>query len=226
MDRIEILKALPIFKNMSEEELNEIGKIAFLRKFDKNVDIFFEQEMGDAFYIIVSGVIKIYRSSSGGQIKTLALLHRGDFFGEMALLDEEMRSANARVLEIAEIMVINKLDFMNRIKERPQLGMKIVETLSYRIREANKQIEALTFQNVIGRIAMHLLDLAKEYGKEHPKGILIDFDLTHQELADLVGTAREIVTKNLNKLKILRCIEIEDRRVIILNEQGLKELIF
>lgn len=226
MDKISILRESSFFKNMSEEELREIEKFVIVRKFGKKIDIFSEQEMGDAFYVIISGVIKIYKSSSGGQIKTLALLQRGDFFGEMALLDEEMRSATARVLEPAEILIINKSNFMNKLKEKPQLGMKIMETLSYRIREANRQIEALTFQNVIGRVAMVLIDLAKKYGKKVPKGILIEFELTHQELAELVGTVREIVTKNLNKLKILKCIEIENHYIIITHKEGLKELIF
>jgi len=101
-----------------------------------------------------------------------------------------------------------------------------MKTLSARLRHADRQLSLLAFQNVSGNLAATLLDLAQTHGRDVPEGVKIDIELTHQEIADLVGTAREVVTKIINDFKRDNCVSFEGRYCIILNEEKLKAWIY
>lgn len=226
MEKKSVLKKVPLFSKIEDKELEKITEISHLKKYRKEEDIFSEGEVGDALYILVSGVVKIFRTSSDGRIKTLALLQRGDFLGEMAILDREIRSANVRAVEDAEMLVINKRDFEASLTSNPQIAFRIMETLCARLRDADKQIESLTFQNVSGRLVIALLDLAEKHGVRTEKGIKIDMELTHQELSEMVGTAREVVSRILNDFRKTNCIEIEKHYITITDKEELKKMLY
>lgn len=225
MDKKTFLKKVPLFLNILNDDLNNICKNIIEKEYCKGSYLFFENEEGTTLYILVSGLVKIYKSDKSGRIKTLAYLKEGDFFGEMALLDEEERSASAYVLEDAKVLILNRSDFQKEILDRPLIALKLMKALSTRLRSANKQIEDLTFRNLPGRVASTLLDLCKKYGIESKEGIKINLKLTHQELADMIGTAREVVTSILNDFKKVGCLKIEEKYIIVLNENELKSWI-
>jgi len=225
MEKKSVLKRVPLFSKIEDKELEKIAEISHLKKYRKDEDIFSEGEVGDALYILVSGVVKVFRTSSDGRIKTLALLQKGDFLGEMAILEKEIRSANVRAVEDAEILVINKRDFEASLTSNPQIAFKIMETICARLRDADKQIESLTFQNVSGRLVIALLDLAEKHGVQTEKGIKIDMELTHQELSEMVGTAREVVSRILNDFRKTNCIEIEKHYITITDKEELKRIL-
>ncbi len=164
--------------------------------------------------------------SSDGRIKTLALLQKGDFLGEMAILDREIRSANVRAVEDAEMLVINRIDFEGSLMSNPRVAFRIMETLCARLRDSDKQIETLTFQNVSGRLVITLLDLAEKHGVRTEKGIKIDMELTHQELSEMVGTAREVVSRILNDFRKTNCVEIEKHYITIIDKEELKKRLY
>jgi len=176
-------------------------------------------------FIIVSGLVKIFTSNQTGRIKTLAYLKEGDFFGEMAMLDEQKRSASASVLEDAEVLILNRSDFQLEILDNPQIALRLMRALSARLRAADKQIEDLTFRNLPGRVASTLIDLTRKHGVKTGDGVKIDLKLTHQEFADIIGTAREVVTLILNDFKKAGCIKIEQKNITVLNFQELKSWI-
>jgi len=225
MEKKSILKRVPLFDKIEDKELEKIAQISHLKKYKKDEDIFSEGEVGDALYILVSGVVKVFRRSSDGRLKTLALLEKGDFLGEMAILDREIRSANVRATEDTEMLVINRRDFEASLISNPQVAFKIMETLCARLRDADKQIESLTFQNVSGRLVIALLDLAEKHGVRTEKGIKINMELTHQELAEMVGTAREVVSRILNDFRKTNCIEIEKHHITITDKEQLKKIL-
>ncbi len=226
MEKKSVLKRVPLFSKIEDKELEKITEISHLKKYRKDEDIFSEGEVGDALYILVSGVVKVFRTSSDGRIKTLALLQKGDFLGEMAILEKEIRSANVRAVEDAEMLVINRRDFEVSLTTNPQIAFKIMETLCARLRDADKQIESLTFQNVSGRLVIALLDLAEKHGVQTEKGIKIDMELTHQELSEMVGTAREVVSRILNDFRKTNCIEIEKHYITITDKEELKKMLY
>lgn len=226
MEKKSILKRVPLFNKIEDKELEKIAEISHLKKYRKDEDILSEGEIGDALYILVSGVVKVFRRSSDGRIKTLAILEKGDFLGEMAILDREIRSANVRVVEDTEMLVINKRDFEASLRNNPQIAFKIMEVLCARLRDADEQIESLTFQNVSGRLVIVLLDLAEKHGVRTEKGIKIDMELTHQELSEMVGTAREVVSRILNDFRKSNCIDVERHYITITDREELKRMLY
>lgn len=219
------LKKVPLFMNISNKQINDIYKNIIERKYPKGSYLFFENEEGNTLYIVVSGLIKIYKSDISGRIKTLAYLKEGDFFGEMAMLDEEKRSASACVLEDSLVLILNRSDFQREILNNPEIALRLMKALSERLRNADKQIEDLTFRNLPGRVASTLLDLSKKYGIKAQEGTKINLKLTHQELADMIGTAREVVTSILSDFKKAGCIILDRKYIIIINDKELKSWI-
>ncbi len=225
MDKIKLLKKIGLFFKLSSKNLNKIAKIAYIQNYKKEEKIFSEGDEGDKLYIVISGLIKIFKISSGERIKTLALLKKGDFFGEMAILDKELRSATAQAMEDTDMMVIDNNSFRLLLKDNSEILFNIIETLCFRLRESNRHIHIITFQNIMGRTASALLDLASRCGEKTQKGIKINLEITHQELANLVGTAREIITKVLSSFKRNGYLSIDDHYIIIIDEEKLKEVI-
>jgi CRP/FNR family transcriptional regulator len=220
------LKAIPLFSSLSNKELNEVLKYARKEKYKKYQILFEENDKGDEMYIILSGIVKIFKTDNlTKRTKTISYLREGDFFGEMALLDVETRSASAQVIEDAEILILNGVHFQKFILQNPKVSLKIMKTLSSRLRYLTEQIKNVVFYNLPGRVASCLIDLSQKYGKNLHQGRTITISLTHQELADLVGTARESITSILNLFQKTGCIKINKRQITILDESKLSSWI-
>src|SRR5690606_25383107 len=140
-----------------------------------------------------------------GREKTLALLGEGEFFGEMALLDEGPRSAIAQALEKTTLLTLLRSDFDDFLARNAAASRQIIKVLSSRLRETNAQVMDIVFRDVRGRVATALLKLSDLHGVPCPMGQKIDLKLTHQELANLVGTARETVTRVLAEFQDMGC---------------------
>ena len=196
----DFLKKCSLFKDLSFEEFKKIKQIAYKKNYEKQEIIFFEGDNISHIHIIVSGFIKIFKMDQSGKEKTFTLLNKGDFFGEMSLFNEKCSSASAQAIEASQLILIEQKKFKKLIDEFPELAIKIIANLSTRLRKANQQIENLTFKNVENRLIDVLVDLKRAYGKKQDKGYLISKKITHQELANLVGTTRSTTTKILNKL--------------------------
>lgn len=212
------LRNFILFQDMNEQELEELSKITYQRVYDKNEIIFLEGEVGDAVYLILDGLIKVFRTVESGREKTLVLLGQWEFFGEMALLDKSLRSASIQAMKTSQLLVIDREKFNGLLLKFPQISLKIIVTLSNRLREANNQIKALTFKSVKERLHLVLLDLADKYGEIAKEGTVITKKITHQELANLVGTTRETITKLLNELIEEGIIIVKQRYLILVDK--------
>jgi CRP-like cAMP-binding protein len=228
MDKKELLKKIPFLKDVPVTDLTYLVKIAQEKSYRKNEEIFGPDVSGDSLYIVLTGRIKIFTRSPSGKVKILAYLEKGDFFGEMALLEEESRSAGAIALDDTSVMIIHRKDFQKLLAAHTFLALELLRVLSARLRAADKEIESLTFQNVFGRVAGILLSMAERYGKQDAKGIKLSIELTHQDIAQIVGTAREMVTRVLSRFKRIGCIDYSesDRRVTITDINKVKELMY
>ena len=218
----EFLRKVPLFADIDEKEINQIIPIITEKKLKRDQYLFFENDIGNELFLITSGIIKIFKSDKkSGKIKTLTYLKKGDFFGEMAMLDEEIRSASAQVIEDANVYIISGKKFKDIMLKKPKTALKITKTLSARLRAADQQINDLTFRDIPGRVATTLMSLSEKYGKKTDKGIKISVKLTHQELAEIVGTAREVVTSILSAFKKANCIDIDKHYITIINKDEL-----
>jgi CRP-like cAMP-binding protein len=222
MTIVSVLKKVPIFENLSDSDLKEIEKIFSEKKCDKNEHIFSETDEGDRFYIVAEGKVKIYKMSPSGQIKTLDYLEKGDFFGEMALLEKSERSAYALALEDTRLYVITHRDFQEFLVSKPKTLLTISKTVWSRLRKADREIEMFAFHKVRDRLIMCLVAQAdKNAAKDKDKPLQID--ITHQELSELVGTAREVISRNLKDLKEEKLIKIDKSNIVIPSLKKLRD---
>ncbi len=218
---IKLLSKVRMFSGISTKNLKKILKIAKRKEIPKNKIIFTESTHGNTLYILVSGRIKIF-GQTGKRKKIFTYLEPGEFFGELALLGEKIRSASAETVLDSELLVIDRKNFIRLLKRYPNVTLNILSVLCKRLYHADKEIELLSFQDVFGRIVQILLRLSKKYGKNIPEGRKIDLLLDHAELAELAGTVREMVTRILKNLKKSGCIDIKDKHIIILDETKLR----
>jgi CRP-like cAMP-binding protein len=216
------LSKIPLFRKLPTSELEHVLKIARFQKIKKNEIIFSEATSGSCLYVVLLGRVKIHGDSFSGHTKTFAYLDSGDFFGEMAMLDDKSRSASAVAIEDTEVMTIHKSDFRKLLEKRPALSLAVLKTLCERLRLADKEIEALSFQKVLGRLAQILLELAKKYGQKHSEGVLIDAVFSHKELANRVGTARENITRLLNRFERAGCVAFSGKYIVLRDCNKLK----
>lgn len=212
---VQFLRHFPFFEHLKETELAEIAPLFITRTYEKGTNVFFEEEEGDELYIIKSGVVKIYRDDKAREI-ILAIFREGDFFGEMAVLqNERVRSASARTLEKSTLYVLKRYDFISLLNRSPDIFIKILETALDRLRKANELITDLTILDARTRIVRMILRLIENHGRKNREGILIDLKLTHQQIADMTGTVRETVTKILLDLQNQQLIRIDKKKIII-----------
>ncbi|OGS46282.1 MAG: hypothetical protein A2539_02855 [Elusimicrobia bacterium RIFOXYD2_FULL_34_15] len=223
----EYFKDILLFSNFPSAAMKKVKEIFKEKKYSSGSLIFTENSKGDYLYIITSGLVKIFRlSATGSATKTLAILKKGEFFGEMALFDAAGRSASAKAITDIDVIACKRNDFLNLLSKYPQACLVIISMLTMRLREANKQISSLTFQNSLGRFAIILSDLADKHGVKKNKGILIDIELTHQDLSEMAGTAREVVTKIISTFKKSRCLEFYKKRILITDLEKIKGWIY
>ncbi len=210
------LENVPLFCSLNNEHLGLLYKAGNVKQFKKNFTIFHQSSSGDTFFVVVSGRVKITLLSEDGKEIILSILKEGDFFGEMSILDNEIRSANAIVIEDAVMFFLNRSQFQKLIATNSDIVGKIIKEICARLRSADQKIGSLAFLNVYGRVIWLLQQFAHEQGQKTKKGIRMLNAPTHQEIASMVGASRETVTRVIKLLKDNRTIiNYQDREVLM-----------
>lgn len=224
-EKLVFLREFPFFQQLELEELNVVASLFMTRTYDKGLNVFLEDGAGDELYIIQSGVVKIYKESDAREI-ILAIFREGDFFGEMAVLENELRrSASAKIMEETTLYVLKRNDFISLMSNNPLISYKIMKTALERLRKANELITDLTVLDARTRIGRGLLRLIENHGVRHKNEILIDLKLTHQQIADMTGTVRETVTKIMLELQNQNLIEIDKKKIMICDIEKFKQIV-
>lgn len=217
---------MPLFAELDPRHVAALAAMLVERRYRKGSVIFFEGDPGDALFIVAQGAVKIYRVAEDGREKTLAILRDGDIFGEMAILDEEPRSAIAESLEATTLYALHRKEFLAFLANNPSMAIHVIKVLCGRLRRANSQVMDVVFKDVKSRVVRTLIELAEEHGMEYPAGVRIELKLTHQELANLVGTARETITRILAEFQDTGCITVDGRYLVIRDQEALESLFF
>jgi CRP-like cAMP-binding protein len=215
MEELELLRTVPIFSELAEEDVRSLGRLTIRRHYPKDTVVFFENEEGDFFFMILSGRIKVAILGDDGREVILSILGPGDFFGEMALLDNEPRSATAIAVEEAELLSLHRNDLQGLFAENPTISVALIRVLTARLRRANQQISSLALLDVYGRVARVVLDLAREEGRRLRDGRIAFRRPTHQEIANRIGTTRETVTRMLKDLERQGLLRVEGRELVL-----------
>lgn len=223
MDKLWYLKRCNIFHGLDKGSLDKVAAMAKERNIAKKEIIYSPEDAKETMFILKKGRVRIFKLSADGKMLTLAILKDGDIFGAMSVIKGGAPSAYAETLDKSYICAIQQRDFVNLIKEMPQLALGLIEKINDRLKEAEDRIEDLAFRGVPGRIASILLKLSEQFGEMKLGGTQIRFKITHQELADMVGATRETVTVILNDFRNDRIITIDEKYITILDEDTLKE---
>ena len=219
-------KQVSIFSDLPEEDVRTLTSVAKRRTFRSGEVIFHREDPGQVLYMIKEGKVKICIISPDGQEISLAVLGKGEYFGEFALLDGLPRSSDAVALEKVECYTLQRSDFQNAILKNPKIAILVLEALTKRLRKTDQMIEDLIFLDVYGRVAKKLLELADTHGVKVDDGIRIDVRLTQQELASMVGASRESVNKVLGYFTDKDFISTDKHRITLHRIADLKRRIY
>jgi CRP/FNR family transcriptional regulator/CRP/FNR family cyclic AMP-dependent transcriptional regulator len=212
-EALESLRNIGLFSSVKGENLASVASLLIERRFPKHKTIVEEGLPGDYMYIIREGRVSVSKLSDDGREKILEFLEAGDFFGEMSLLDNSPRSASVRALVEVRVLALSRSDFLTVLSRSPDLAMAVIQELTRRLRQVDEQASSLSFQRVKERTKGLLVRLAKdETGRE---GRLATPALTHQQIADMIGTSRETVTRALKGLKEQGWLEQEGKRYLV-----------
>lgn len=186
---------------------------------------FLWREFGEAVHFVMEGKVKIYKTSEDGREHILYIAVPGDIFAEVILFNEVNYPATAEVLEKARIAVIRNEDLEKVLKAHPSMAVAIIKVLNKRLMDAQQQVKSLALHNTHGRTAQMLMKLATEHGNKTENGLELELVISRQELANMVGTTRETVTRVLMAFKKYNLIEIERNTIRIIQPEKLKEWI-
>ena len=207
-----IISNARIFGSLNSEDIKALAKMGEKRQWRKGSQIISEGDEGDAIYLVLSGKVKVVLYGEEGREIVLSTMKEGDIFGEMALFDGEPRSANVEAIEDAECFVIRGDNLLKYIKNHPAVALNFLSHLSRRLREADRKIGGLALLDVCGRIAHTLLGIANAGNGIQGKGVVTIERLTHEEIAAMIGSSREVVSRALKKMAQEGYVKIEKER--------------
>lgn len=219
------LQAVPFFAGMNQDDAAELAARLVLRRFGAGQVIFHHGDPGGLLYIISKGKVKITYSTPEGQEATLAILGAGDFFGELALLDDSPRSASAEAMETTDTLTLHREDFRRYLGSNPDFALHVLQSMARNIRRLNSQLSDIFFLDLPGRLARALLRLADEHGRVEKEGIVIELSLTQTDLAEMTGATRVSINKALGRFRRAGWVKTKGRRFTIVNRRALEELI-
>jgi CRP/FNR family transcriptional regulator, cyclic AMP receptor protein len=222
-DSVQALAAnVPLFGGLPRRDLGALCTMMIRKRFEAGQTIVHEEdEQGQTFFIILSGIVHVAVLTSEGKNAVLATLKQGDFFGEMALLDGEPRSASVIAAQECDLFLLYRRTFIDILQRYPKIAIHLLTEMSKRLRRANRHINTLSMMSVYGRVADVLLQLAKEQGRRSNSMIVVPNRPTHQIIADMAGTSRETVSRILSQLQKKHYIAIDGKKLVILNEKKL-----
>jgi CRP/FNR family transcriptional regulator/CRP/FNR family cyclic AMP-dependent transcriptional regulator len=206
-----------------------LADLVVSQKFNRDETVVLEgDDSVQALYLIASGSVQVYMTGVDGRETILSFLERGDFFGEMSLIDGEPRSASVRTVTDAQMLIIHRESFLKLIRQSPEIAMGLLSELSKRLRKANRQIGSLSTMSVSGRVAGTLLNLMEERGvRIHTDNgsmvTVIHNRPTQQQLADMSGTTRETVSRICSLLVKTNAIAMTGKDIVIFDESALQE---
>jgi CRP/FNR family transcriptional regulator, cyclic AMP receptor protein len=214
-----------IFEGLTDAVLAELDdRFATVASFRKGELIYSPYDPGEAIYLVQEGRVRLYRSAADGRQLSLAMVDDGMAFGQLSVLGADTHDAYAEAMKDCIVRVVRVVDLERAVSEHPRLAVNLLRALAQRLHEAEDQLESLAFRGVSSRLAAKLLDLMDRYGRVTPDGIRIDERFTHLQLAEMIGTSRETLTKVINELREAGLIDVRDRMVWVLDGDGLERL--
>lgn len=221
----EYLKRVGIFSDLSTESLQDLAVRMKARSFAAGSIIVGQEDRGDSMYVVAEGRVKVVLYGDNGREIILSMFRGGEIFGEMSLLDNRPRSASVIAIEPTRVLVLERSEFTGHLDSHPQTALAVLAELSQRLRQADRVIGNLALLDVYGRVARMLKDLADQDGVVTEEGVLIRMRPTQQEIASMIGTSRETVSRALNDFAKRGLLSMSGKQIVLHSafiEEGLE----
>ncbi|MBW2010363.1 MAG: Crp/Fnr family transcriptional regulator [Deltaproteobacteria bacterium] len=216
---LDIISKAPLFSGLTENQLKEIKSITVEKRFKKREIIFSEGDDGNGFFVVINGRVKIFKLSKEGKEQILHIIGPGEPFGEVAVFSGRQFPANAEAIAESRLLFFPRTAFVDLISGNPSLSLNMLAVLSMRLRQFTVQVENLSLKEVPGRMAAYLIQLADEQ-----KNDLISLNISKSQLASLLGTIPETLSRIFAKMSSQKLIDVKGGNIRILNRRGLEEL--
>jgi CRP-like cAMP-binding protein len=221
MDKsLAIISSIPFFSGLSPEQLADVGRIAVEKRYRKGEVIFSEGDEGDGFYLVIDGRIKVFKLSADGKEHILHVFAAGQPFGEVPVFAGEQFPAHASAIADTRAMFFPRSAFLALIGKNPLLAMKMLSELSHKLRLFSSQIENLSLKEIPARLASYLIYLAGEQSQTDE----VDLTISKGQLASLIGTIPETLSRIFAKLSSQGLIKVEGRKIYLRDREKLQEL--
>lgn len=209
-----MLENVPLFSGLSVEALAEVEQHGAVKSFRKNAIIINQDDETYSLYVILSGSVKVFISGEDGREAVLNHQSAGDYFGDLALIDKQPRVASVMTTEPSRFMIISREDFMNCLSRNPEIAINLIKPMTSRMRMLAQNVSSLALLDVYGRVARTLLQQAKK----QEDGEMVTEKITQQEIADMVGASRAMVSRILKDLKEGGYITVNRKRITLHQE--------
>jgi CRP-like cAMP-binding protein len=219
-DILDIMAHAPLFGGLSRDELTRIGSITQQKKYDRGQAIFWDGDPGIGFYMVADGKVKIYKTSADGKEQILHIYGPGNPFGEVPVFSGNRFPANAQALEKSHLLFFPRKDFIQLIARHPSLALNMLAVLSMRLRQFTVQVENLSLKEVPARLASYMIYLSGEQADDSA----VDLPISKGQLASLLGTIPETLSRIFNKMSQQQLISVEGSRIRLLNRDRLEDL--
>lgn len=225
-DTIELLHRVPVFSTLAEDDLRRVAEVAVPRRFESGEVVFRDGDESDTCYIVRSGHARAVREHSDGRSITLATFGPGDIFGELAMFDNESRSATVDTLEQTEAIAILGPDMRRLLREHPEIAVKLISALGRRLRETNERLARQSFQTVQSRVASSLVQLVAAARAEGAAEGEVLINTTQADLAQLAGSSRESASRFLAVLERAGIITQGRGKLIVRDPVALERYVY
>jgi len=224
MDIEAVLKRCPLFSDLEDREIAEIQAISASKRYPKGTLIFSEDEQALGFFVLISGKVKVYKLSPEGKEQILHIISPGETFAEAALFAGSTYPAFAESLAETRALYFSKEGFLNLIRRNPQISLNMIASLSHWLRKFVSLVEELSLKDVSARLSKYLIDLSAKSARSSERGIEFELDISKSQLASHLGTISETLSRALRKLRDSKIIEVEGKRITILQREALEDI--
>lgn len=225
-DAKKILREIPLFKELSDAELETIVSISKARFYKNRVFVFMQGDPLDRVFFIKSGKVKIYKTDLTGKEQIISVLQAGEMFPHAGFFLKGNYPAHAEIIEDATLIVTPISDFENILIQYPEVSIKLFKVLGEKIIDLQNRLEEQILHNTYEQIIMLLLRLGKTNGKKMNDKYVLTTQFTNKDLANMIGTSRETVSRTLNQLKKKNFVDTNESGCYIIDAENLKEEIF
>ena len=222
----DFLRSLPLFAELDQEQIEQVAARVQRREFAPGVTLFHQDMPGTMLYMVELGSVRVISIGRTGQELTLNVIGADEIFGELSILDNQQRSATAITLAPTVVWLLSQSDLKEFMRKFPSVNQAMIQILVKRVRATAQRLEAMTFQDVLGRLSYELLSLAERSGQPSQSGIEISIPLTQVELATMVGATRESVNKAVSILRERKLIDMDGTRWFILDPAGMQNILY